>query len=347
MRAAVFKAAGEALAIEQCATPEAGAGELVIAVRACGICGSDLHMADVHDVSGGMAPLPAGSIMGHEFCGEVVECGAGTSEHFTEGDRITALPYIGCGRCQMCLAGRGHRCRAVRNLGLGADGGAYADYVRVGAAEAVLLPPGVDWHMGALIEPLAVALRAVRKAALTPGDVVLIMGAGPIGLATALWCRYFGCHAVHVSDLVDDRLKLAEQFGVGVINAGSEAVAASVKKQSGRRPDVIFECIGIPGAQQLAMDYAPTDGRIVVVGVCMHTDSIQPVKAITKELSVHYVFCYERRDFELAVELIDRDRIDPSPLITRTVGFADFAPAFEALKHDKRACKVLLQPDAA
>ena len=345
MRAAVFHQPGEPLTIEQLAAPTAAADELIIAVKCCGICGSDLHMADVHVAGGGMAPLPAGAVMGHEFCGEVVEVGREAADAFKPGERVTALPFIACGHCQACLAGRGHRCAQVRTLGLGQEPGAYAEFVRVGRSDALHLPPGVDWQLGALVEPLAVALHAVQVARLAPGENVLVMGAGPIGLATALWCRHFGAQHVVVSDRVPERLALAERLGASAtVNPDSEDVVGSFKRHAGRRPDVVIECIGIPGTQQLAMNYAPTGGRIVVVGVCMAADTIIPVKAITKELQVNYVFCYRRQDFQLTLDLLDRERIDPHAMLTRTVDFDDFPAAFEALKTDKSACKVMLIP---
>lgn len=345
MRAAIFQQPGEALVVSTVAEPRCEGEDLIIQVKYCGVCGSDLHLADVHDRVGAMAPLPRGSIMGHEFCGEVVEVGPTAHQQWRVGDRVTALPYLACGRCQVCLSGMGYRCAQVRYCGLGNLPGAYADYMRVGTAETFCLPAGIDWQHGALVEPLAVALRALHIARLEPGDKVLVLGAGPIGLAVAMWCRYFGAQHVIVCDKVPARLALAEQVGAtATINATTEPVVERFKKIAGTRPSVIFECIGVPGGQQLAMDYAPSGGRIVVVGVCMAPDTILPAKAISKELQVNYVFMYRKQDFELAIDLMDRGRVDPSPMLTRTVSFAEFPAAFESLKTDKSACKVLLNP---
>ncbi len=346
MRAAVFQAPGEPLRIAQVPAPIVAAGELLIAVKCCGICGSDLHMADVHTRTGGMAPLPRGTVMGHEFAGEIVDIGPRAGSSWRIGQRVTALPYIACGQCYSCLAGMGYRCAQVRYTGLGNLPGAYAEIMRVGAAEALLLPEGVDWQRGALVEPLAVGLHAVHAARLAPGDAVLILGAGPIGLAAALWCRYFGAQHVIVCDKVPARLALAEQLGAtATINAEHEEVVGAFKRSAGSRPAVVLECVGVPGTQQLAMDYAPAGGRIVVVGVCMATDHLEPVKAIAKELTVNYVFMYRRQDFEITIDLINRERIDPSAMLTATVNFEAFPAAFESLKTDKRGCKVMLTPN--
>ena len=345
MRAAIFQRAEAALTIADVPNPVPGDDDLVIAVKSCGICGSDLHMADVHDHAGGMKPLPPGAVMGHEFCGEVVEVGRNAAERWRVGERVTALPYIACGSCHACLSGIGYRCAMVRYAGLGDLPGAYAEYMRIGSHEALRLPAGVDWQHGALVEPLAVGLHAVNAARIVAGERVLVLGAGPIGLSAALWIRHFGAQHVVVCDKVPARLALAARMGAtATINASVEDVVSAMKRMSGGRPDVVLECIGVPGTQQLAMDYAPAGGRIVVVGVCMALDTIRPVKAISKELQINYVFMYHKRDFEITIDLMDRGMIDPSPLCTRTVGFADFSAAFDALKTDKTACKVILEP---
>ena len=345
MRAAMFEAPGQPLVIGEAEAPQPEPTDLLVKVRNCGICGSDLHLSALADRSGGMAPLGHGAIMGHEFCGEVVEVGSQAPGNWHEGDRICALPYIACGTCQDCLAGRGHRCRAVVYTGMGSTSGGYADYVQVGGAEAFALPDGVDYQTGALVEPLAVALHAVRLANLRPGDGVLIIGAGPIGLAVALWCRFFGARHVVISDLASGRLTKAAALGATMgIDASRENVVGRYKQVAGRRAEVVFDCVGVPGSQQLAMDYAPANGRLVIAGLCMQQDHYMPVKAISKELSVQYVYMYERRDFELTLEMLDQGRIDVSPMITGVVGFDGFAAAFEGLKTPSDQYKILLDP---
>lgn len=345
MKAAVFKAVGEPLAIEDVAVPEPGPGDLILKVTACGICGSDLHMTQVCDHDGGMSPLPPGAVMGHEFAGEVVEAGRDAAADWRAGTRVCALPYIACGACAQCLAGNGRWCASSTYMGLGKLAGAYAEYVRVGAFEALRLPDGVDDSAGALVEPLAVGLHAVNKAGLQPGDTVLVIGAGPIGLAIALWCRFFGARHVVVSDLVSDRVARAAQFGAtDGIDAAHENTVGRFKQIAGARPDVVFDAVGVPGSQQLAMDCAPAGGRVVVAGVCMQPDRILPVKAITKELQVNYVFMYLKQDFAFAIDMLAQGRIDASAMITDTVGFDGFPQAFEALKTPTTQCKVMLVP---
>ncbi len=278
MKAALFEAPGRPLVVADVPEPAPGPGELVLRVTACGICGSDLHLSEVRG-GGGMHALPAGAVMGHEFAGVVVAAGREVRDVWPIGARVTALPYVGCGTCPACLAGVGRCARAVE-LGLGRLPGAYAEYVRVGARETLALPDAVSDVAGAMVEPLSVGLHAAHVARIERGESVLVIGAGPIGLAVAAWCRFFGARAVVVSDLVPARLERAARLGAtACVDARDGDVIGAVKRSTGARPRVVFDCVGVPGSQQLAMDYAPTDGRIVVVGVCMAPDTILPVKA--------------------------------------------------------------------
>jgi (R,R)-butanediol dehydrogenase/meso-butanediol dehydrogenase/diacetyl reductase len=318
----------------------------VLRVKACGICGSDLHLADVDGTHGGMQPLPLGSVMGHEFAGEIVAVGSDVRGAWEIGARVTALPLIGCGACVACLSGVGGRCPNVTLLGLGGLPGAYAEFVRVSAHETLRLPENVGYGAGATAEPLAVGLHAVGVAHIAPGESVLVMGAGPIGLAVAQWCRFFGARHVVVSDLVETRLERAAELGAtATIDASRENVVARVKTIAGERPQVVIDCVGVPGSQQLAMDYAPANGRLVIAGVCMEPDRIIPVKAITKELQVNYVFGYRRQDFAFTLDMLGAGRLDTRAMISDVVGFDDFSAAFETLKHSKTAVKVLLEPE--
>jgi (R,R)-butanediol dehydrogenase/meso-butanediol dehydrogenase/diacetyl reductase len=283
--------------------------------------------------------------MGHESSGEVVATGRNVAGRFRAGDRVTALPYVACGSCLACLGGYGHRCPAVIPGGFGKLPGAYADYVRVGVHETLALPSAVDFRTGALVEPLSVGLHAVERARLGPGEAALIVGAGPIGLATSLWCRFFGAGHVVVSDLSAERADRAARMGAtAVIHAGTEDVVAAARRHAGRRPEVVFDCVGVPGSQQLAMDYAPGGGRVVVAGVCMQPDRILPLKAITKELEVRYVFGYGKRDFAFTLDMLARGRIAVDALLSATVGWEAFPAAFEALRTDKSRVKVMLEP---
>lgn len=339
MKAAVFEELGRPLVIEEVPDPTPEAGDLVLRVKSCGICGTDLHAAVVP------SGLPPGTVMGHEFAGEVVEVGRDARGDWRAGDRACALPYIGCGRCVECLSGSGIHCASTRALGLGQLPGAYAEYVRVGGKEALRLPDGVDFRAGAMVEPLAVGLHAVHRAELTGGENVLVIGAGPIGLATALWARFLGARHVIVSERAPGRLETAAAFGAtGGIDATKEDVSEAFLKQAGRAPDVIFECVGAPGLLQECIMRAPARSRIVVVGVCTEPDTLMPVMAVVKELRVDFALAYRKQDFQFTLDMLASGRVDARPMLTDVVGFDAFGEAFEALKQPSTQCKVMLEP---
>ena len=169
--------------------PEPGPGEVLVKTLACGICGSDLHAAKFG------FKMPPGTIMGHEFAGEIAALGAGV-DGWRLGEPAVSLPYMACGTCAHCRAGDAMRCPAFRGIGLGQLPGAYAEYVRVHPGSLLRIPDGVDFRTAALVEPLAVALHGVRLAPVGQGTPCLVMGGGPIGLTTVLWCRTLGAIAV-------------------------------------------------------------------------------------------------------------------------------------------------------
>ena len=338
MKAAVFREAGKKLSIEEVPEPEPGDGDLIVEVRACGICGSDLHISELSGA------LPAGTIMGHEFAGEVVEVGAAARDHFKVGDRVCPLPFISCGRCAACLAGTFGQCQEIQAIGLGQLPGAYAERIRVGARQTLRLPDAVSMREGALVEPLSVGLHAVAQAKLEPGADVLVLGAGPIGLSTALWARFLGARTVAVSEKVAARLELAEKFGATcLIDASKQDVAAAFDEAAGHPPDAIFECVGVPGMLQECLTLAPMKGRVVVAGVCMQSDILVPVLAILKEISFHFVLGYSHQEFQLTIDMLGKERIRGEPMLTDSIGLSELPEAFEVLKQPTSQCKVVLE----
>jgi (R,R)-butanediol dehydrogenase/meso-butanediol dehydrogenase/diacetyl reductase len=341
MKAAVFHELGKPLAIEDVPEPTPGPADLVVQVASCGICGTDLH-------SSSLPPgLPNGTVMGHEFAGEVVEVGPEARSEWKVGDRVCALPFIGCGHCAACLTGDNMHCPEVQTTGLGQVPGGYAELVRVGSGEALHLPESVSDEDGATVEPLSVGLHAVHAARLERGQNVLVIGAGPIGLATALWARFFGARVVAVSEKSASRLGMAAEFGATHgIHADKEDVATAFRAAAGAAPDVIFECVGVPGIIQQCIGLAPVRGSIVVVGVCALPDTILPVLAVIKELRIQFVVAYRKSDFAFTIDMLESGRVKSAPMVTDRVHFDTFADAFEALKHPTSQCKVLLDPRA-
>jgi (R,R)-butanediol dehydrogenase/meso-butanediol dehydrogenase/diacetyl reductase len=313
---------------------------MVIKVRHCGICGSDLHASE----EGTAQPVPVGTVMGHEFCGEIVRLGPGAEARWKEGDRITALPFIGCGTCALCLTGQANWCRKIRGTGFGRIPGGYAEYALVGMNESVRLPDSVSWTEGALVEPLAVGLHGVQLAQLPPGSDILVVGAGPVGLATVIWARLLGARHIVVTARSSRRADLARALGATEFVESDQDLRAAFRKVAGGPPAAIFECVGAPGMIDLCCRVAPVRSKVVVLGVCMKPDTFLPSIAVQKELNLQFSMAYGTRDFEIAVDMLARGRIDPEDMVTDVVGFDAFPGAFEALRHRSHQCKVLLQP---
>jgi (R,R)-butanediol dehydrogenase/meso-butanediol dehydrogenase/diacetyl reductase len=339
MRAAVFRGVGQGLAVETIATPEPGAHQLVLRVRACGICGSDLHMTQAHS----SIRLPAGAVMGHEFAGEVAAVGTALRGRWKEGDRVVGFPYL-CSCDTPCPdpGYNGQRCPTGLPIGLGQHHGAFAEYVRIGGTGAYRLPDAVSFEEGALVEPLAVGLHAVERGRVARGETVLIVGAGPLGLAIALWCRFSGARHVIVSEPAPARRALAGRLGATDVLDPALPLAAQVKALAGRGPDVIFECVGLPGMLDELIGLAPRGARIVVAGLCQGLDTITPMRATMKELNLQFVVAYTSREFELVIEMIARGRIDARAMITDRVTLDEAPAAFERLRIPGDQCKVII-----
>lgn len=357
MKAMVLR--GTSLAVEDVAIPEPGPGQVLARVRACGICGSDLHAARyMSSMMGGArkggqrtwydenpdAPV----VMGHEFVAEVVNAGPG-AEQWQPGARVTCIPVL--------LEPDG------RYLSIGYSPekpGAYGEYVVLSAPLLLPVPEGVSDLRAATTEPCAVGLHAVREAHMQPGESALVMGAGPIGLMTLLWLKKEGAGFVAVSDYSAERRALAEQLGADlVVDPATEDVAAAVSAALGAlgrtgetpylaadatiAPDVVFEAVGVEGTLQQAMSLARLRGKVVVVGVCMLEDRIQPFTGISKQLTVTFVLGYTPQEFAETLAAFADGSIDTTPLVTRTVAVDELPAAFAALA-DPRDCKIVVVP---
>jgi 2-desacetyl-2-hydroxyethyl bacteriochlorophyllide A dehydrogenase len=329
MRAAVIGADG-GFQVETLDDPTPGAGELVLRVTGCGICGSDLKARPV---------MPPGTVMGHELCGEVVAVGSGATGEWREGTRAAVLPVFSCGECDWCRAGDVAHCAQAALMGLGGCAGGFAELVRARADLAFRLPDDLPPTCGPLVEPFAVGLHAARIAGITAGDDVLVIGAGPVGLTTAWWAHDLGAGSVTVSDPMAPRRDAAPHFGAtGTIDPTDGGLGGPY--------DVVIECVGKPGLLDASAAAVRTQGRIVVAGVCAEPDPFVPLVALMKELTVRFAVYYRPDEFRAVVDAFATGRVDPTPLVTRTVGLADLDKAFASLADSPRDLKVLVDPSA-
>ena len=333
MKAVVVSDQGQ-LVVETIPDPTPEPGELVLRVSACGISGSDLR---AHQ----LGLIPSGSVMGHEFCGEVTESRHGHKA----GDRVCALPSISCGECDRCRSGLGAYCSSRKSIGFGASNGAFAEYVTVAPHETVRLPDGIDSTLGALVEPLAVGLHAVNVGRIRRGETCLVIGAGPVGLAAALWARHFGAGQVIVSEITPARRALAVRMGATKsLDPRAAGLESSLAELAPEGPEVVFEAVGAPGVIAEAIDRARFRGRIVVAGLGFSADTIQPLAATSKEVSLSFVLAYEKDDFQYTVDMMEQERIEPLPIVTDRIALDDVPEAFRALAKPDSQCKVVAYP---
>ena len=315
-------------------------GEVLLRVADCGICGTDPHALQF--------PLPfgtgPGTVLGHEFCGEVVEVRTDLGG-WHPGDRVVALPVIACGLCDDCRSGRDWRC--VSKLGIGmAVPGAFAEYVRTGPQQLFRIPDHLSFRHAALTEPLAVGYHSLRRGRLAPGEPTLILGAGPVGLVILIWARLAGAQPIVVSEPAAARRAQALALGAdAVVDPRAENPAHRLRDLThGRWPQVVFECVGLPQTLEEAMRYAARDGRVVVVGVCMEPYTLQPMTGAGKELDLHYVFGYHHDDFTASLDALAQGRIPADALITDVIALDNVPAMIAALAHPSTQIKVLVEP---
>lgn len=333
MKAAVFRALGQPLCIEEVREPRPEPGEVVIRVGRCGICGSDLHMT--HEPAFG---IPPGMILGHEFAGEVVDVGP-SGARLKIGDQVAVAPIRGCGRCASCVNGEPAWCSQMS-----LQGGGYAEYAVATDRQCLKLPGTTSVEDGALVEPLAVALHGVTLARLTPGARVLVMGAGPIGLGVAYWARRHGAAKVAVSDLTALKSQLTYAVGAtGFIESHSDGVDAVVTALGGP-PDVVFECVGRPGALAQALEHVRPRGTIILLGLCTSLDSFVPFRAVSKEVRFIGSAFFNMREYEAALDVLDGGASAAKAMITDTVALSAMPAMFESLRRQSPQCKVMVRP---
>ncbi len=335
MRAAFFHGIGQPLSVEQVPEPLPEPGEIVLAVGACGICGSDLHASEVPDYG-----LKPGTVLGHEFAGTVVRS---ADPAWQPGDRAAVIPFALCAECEPageCRDGLVPVCTRMRGLGFSpAAPGGYAQQVKARGSQALRLPDSVSLQDGALLEPLAVAQHAVALAGVRAGMTVLVVGAGPIGLGVAAIAALVGA-VVTVSEPAAGRRERALRVGAAaVLDPVAEDPAPAF-----RAAEVIIECVGIPGMLQRCVEMARPHGRIVVVGVCMEEDRIRPRMAIRKELALQFAFAYTRDDFAAVLDHLAAGRLRGGDFVTSVIGLDALPETFEALRRPSAEVKVLVDP---
>jgi threonine dehydrogenase-like Zn-dependent dehydrogenase len=349
------------LSVETLPDPVPGSGQVLVKTLACGICGSDLHMLkhaermlEIGRRTGhaGMSmDLARDVVMGHEFCAEIVDFGADAAKTLSAGARVCSMPI------------------AFGPEGFGAVGysndypGGYGELMVLSETMLLPVPNGLDTERAALTEPMAVGYHAVEKAALSGGEIPVVIGCGPVGLAVIASLRLAGAGPIIAADFSPRRRQLAEAMGAdAVLDPGESspyakweelAVPPGVDLQNPLmammaadqiKPGVFFECVGVPGLMQQLFEGVPRHARVMIVGVCMEADEIEPIFGIQKELSVQFALGYSPAEFAATLSHIAEGRLPVDPLITGKVGVDEVPGAFEELASPERHAKILVEP---
>jgi L-iditol 2-dehydrogenase len=328
----------EKLVWEEVDVPQLKEKQVMIMVKRIGICGSDIHAYyDKHPY------ISCPIVQGHEFSGEISRVGKNV-EGLSVGDRVTVMPQLVCGECYSCTHGDYHICNDLKVIGCQADGAA-REYIPVDQELVVRLPEGMSFDHGAMVEPVAVGVHAVRRLGDVDGLNLLVLGAGPIGNLTAQSAKGLGARAVMITDISDYRLAIAKDCGIDFpVNIAHENLEEKLEKHFGiDGADAILECVGVEETIAVAIQLARKGTDIVVVGVFGKKPSLDVGLVQDKELRLIGTLMYKAKDYRLAIDLIRSGKIDIEPLITQHFAFEDYPKAYEFIeKNQDRTMKVLI-----
>jgi (R,R)-butanediol dehydrogenase/meso-butanediol dehydrogenase/diacetyl reductase len=333
MKAVTFQALHTPLAFESLPDPTPGEGQVVVKVGRCGICGSDLHMTE-----DAMYGCQHGDVLGHEFAGEVVALGKG-AEGLKTGDLVSVIPLMSCGRCEHCRKGEVQWCESF-----GLQGGGYAEYALTRPNQCVKLPADLSLADGAIIEPLAVALHGVNLSGLQEGDKVLVLGAGPIGLAVAFWAKRLGASNVAIQDIAEFQKSRALEMGADVFVVDPADPVGSAERALGGKADIVFECVGLPGLIAQGVEQVRPRGTILLLGLCTRPDTFNSFAMLSKEVRLVTSAFFTVPEYRASLDALAEGAIEPRLLVTDTVSLSDTPEVFESLKHRTSQCKVLIAP---
>jgi (R,R)-butanediol dehydrogenase/meso-butanediol dehydrogenase/diacetyl reductase len=333
MRVVVFHGPGK-ISVEEAPVPEVTPDGLLIRVHRCGICGGDVSMT-----SGGAGDFPVGYLMGHECSGEVVEVGRDV-RGVRVGDRVGCMPMSGCGWCEMCLAGRPAFCPSVV-----VHQGGFSDYLSATERGVVVLPRSLSFADGALIEPMACGLRALRQAGVTGGERVLTIGAGAMALSIAYWAKQLGCGPVAVASRSAHRADVAHAMGADAVLAFDDEDPGAIDRALGGPPDIVAECVGKPGMLAKAVSHVRVGGTVISMGMCGQADAVIPAVCTNKEVRMIFPLAYSVEEYEETARAFDSGRIHPDLMVSDVIAIEDVPAVIEDLRAGRRkSLKIQVDP---
>ncbi|MFC3746594.1 2,3-butanediol dehydrogenase [Paenibacillus sp. GCM10012306] len=337
------------LRVETIREPEVQKGQVKIKVEACGICGSDLHEYAAgpifipegapHPLTNEQAPI----VMGHEFSGQIVEVGEGVSS-LQIGDRVVVEPIFACGKCAACKQGKYNLCEKMGFLGLAGGGGGFSEYVAVDVNMVHKIPSNLSYEQGALVEPSAVALYAVRSSQFKVGDRAAVFGTGPIGLLVIEALKASGASEIYAVELSEERRNKAEELGaIGINPAEKDAVQEIIKLTNGG-VDVAYEVTGVPVVLTQAIQSTGIGGQIMIVSIFEREASIHPNQIVLQERNIAGIIGY-RDVFPAVISLMGQGYFPAEKLVTKRISLGDIVEeGFETLLKEKNQVKIMVSP---
>ncbi len=334
---AAFYRGDRTFAVEQTTAQAPGQGEVAVRVAYCGICGTDMHV-----YHGNMdARVGLNRTVGHEMSGTVAEVGAGV-DTVRVGQKVVVRPLDHCGECPACRAGHEHVCHKLKFLGLDTDG-AMQEIWTVPAHTLHILPDDLRMDHAALIEPVAVACHDVRLSGLRPGEDVVVIGGGPIGILVAMVARDAG-GKVTISEVNPHRLAIAQKLGFDTVNPAETDLPAAIQDRTGGKgAEVVFEVSGTQPGVDAMTTVAATRARIVMVAIHAVKPQIDLFQFFWRELQLIGARVYEPEDYEKAIAIIASGGVDADTIITDISPLADIQAAFESLDSTPTAMKSLIR----
>jgi L-iditol 2-dehydrogenase len=330
--------APEDIRIEERPVPVPGPKEVLVEIKAVGVCGSDMHYYEHGKI--GTFVVRAPLILGHESSGVVVGLGSDVTKHVV-GDRVALEPGVPCGRCRECRAGRYNLCPDVQFFATPPIDGAFANYVAIHEDFAFTLPPTLSDDAGALIEPLSVGIWACRKAKLQGGEHVLVTGAGPIGLLAMQAALALGATQVTITDVNPRRLEVAQQTGATrVLNVAEQPLA-----EAGVQADVLFECSGHPAALRDGIRSLRPAGTAVVIGMGPGEDATIPLAFVQNhEITLTGTFRYANT-YPGAIALAASGKVNLDAIVTGHYSLDQAEEALQAGRRDPGSIKAVVVPN--
>jgi (R,R)-butanediol dehydrogenase/meso-butanediol dehydrogenase/diacetyl reductase len=334
---AAFYEGNEKITVGECKPVAPESGQVQIRVSHCGICGTDLHV--FHGKMDHRVSMPA--VIGHEMSGVIEAIGPDVSD-WAPGDRVTVRPLDPCGDCPACHAGNDHVCQNLKFIGIDTPG-AMQGLWTVPAHTLHRLPDSLSMQQGALVEPIAVACHDVRLGGVKPGEFVVVLGGGPIGLLIALVARNAGGRVV-VSEINPFRIQLAQELGLEAVNPLESDLPALVEKQTGGAgADVVFEVSGSKPGAEMMTKLPRVRGRIVLVAVFGDPPPVDLFKFFWREIVLIGARVYEREDFEAAIALAESGKLPLDKIVTNTCSLDQLEWGMRELEKGGSVMKILVE----